>query len=271
MLSRVQSLTIVPFTDQYDHVYTFRPDNMLAHGELAELYEFTGFQLDSNYEHDGVVLEIVCHPLDADKISVNVLDDLDKAKHGGCETGLLLTAPRNTWVRQMAHSFAGQAMSKNKIARNQAFVRAKNKSLIAARNTPAVTTLIVFKRAISANIFHAAVPGRDPSQLQPEFEALAMEYEVGSGKGSIDLCMLSFYVTYKDSERQLHDSEVEDLKEKIGRKLLKVKERVYGPDPQEQVDEMTDRLQQLTLERDEYEKRFREAVSNIARRNMKLT
>jgi hypothetical protein len=239
---------------------------MFAHGDLLELYEFTGFQVDCNFEHDGVVLEIVCHPFDADKISAKVLA-LDKAKYGGCGTGLLVTSPSNTWVRQKTHTFAGQAMSKSKIARNQTFVKAKNRSLIAARNSPPVTTLVVFNRAVTSSIFQTAIPGRDPSELEPEFEALAMEYEAGDGKAFLDLCLLSYYVTYKGSERQVLDREEEELKEKFGRKLQRVKGRVHGPDPQEQVSEMAGRLQQLTLERDEYEKRFREAVSNIQWRN----
>jgi hypothetical protein len=227
-------------------VYFFNPKNMHGHGDLVDVYEFTGHQsADGKFEHDGVAVDIVCHPLDADNIVVNLVT-LDKARYKGCETGLLITYPSATWVRQKSHYFAGRAMTKEKIARQGSIIKAKNKALLAARDSPPVTTLIAFKRAISPNMFHVATPGRDPSQLEPESEALAMYYEIKgtTHQWSLDLCMLSTHVTYVDSEKQVLESDATERKDLIARKLATAKAR--APDPA--MLQLSERLEALQLE-----------------------
>jgi hypothetical protein len=237
---------------EFDHVYFFNAKNMYGHGGLADVYEFTGHSqtADGKYEYDGVALDIVCHPLDADNISINIVA-LDKAKYKGCETGLLITAPSSTWVRQKSHHFAGLTMSKDRISRNSAIIKAKNKALLAARDSPPVTTLIVFKRAIAPNISHKPIPGRDPSQLEPDSEALAMEYELSGTehKLSLDLCMLSTHVTYVDSEKQVLEANAMERKDAIARKMAKAKakaRRAADPDPEMAL--LTERLEALQME-----------------------
>jgi hypothetical protein len=157
----------------------------------------------------------------------------------------------------MAHCFAGQAMLGNKKIQNQVIVKATNKCLIAARdNSKPVKTLIDFSRPISHNMFHVVKPGRDPAELKPELKPLAMQYDVGQGTASIDHCMMSFYVSYEGSERQNLDAKVEQRKEMIGRKLHKVKDRVYGN--YDEVNELTDRLNKITLEKEAYERLLQE-------------
>jgi hypothetical protein len=255
-------------TDRYDNVYKFQPNNMHAHGDLADVYEFFAYQANRNFEYDGVAIDIVCHPLDADSVSVNLVS-LQEDKYEGCGSGLLITYPRTHWVRRLAHSFAGQAMDRANIARNEVFVKAKNKSLIAARDSPPVTTLIYFDREISQCVFHAPTPGRDPRQLEPETEGLAMDYEVGESKYFIDLCMLSFHITCKDSEKQVLDTKAVERVSTIGRKLMRARKRIHGSDQHgvqaahEQVENLNVKLRKLTMENSAYERLLHDAtVSN---------
>jgi hypothetical protein len=250
----------VLFTDGYDNVYIFKQDNMHSHGDLADVYEFTAYQANPNFEYDGVAIDIVCHPLDTDSISVHLVS-LEKDKYEGCANGLCITYPSTTWVRKMAHGFAVQAMDRAKMARNEVFIKAKNKNLIAARESKPVKTLICFHREISPSIFHEPTPGRDPLQLEPKTEGLAMDYQVDADKYYIDLCMLSFHVTYKDSEKQVLDTENDERTATIaGRKLSRAKKHIHGSDQHgveaahERENELNVKLRKLTMENSTYER-----------------